>query len=44
MSDNRLWNPIWESDMSGSRDLTRDKAKSPDMSNKMLLEPGLEPI
>jgi hypothetical protein len=32
MSGNRHWNPAWGLDMSGPRDLTRDKAERPDMS------------
>jgi hypothetical protein len=36
MSGQALWNPAWEPDMSGSRDLTRDKAERPDMSGKPL--------
>jgi hypothetical protein len=36
MSSQALWNPAWEPDMSGSGDLTRDKAERPDMSGKLL--------
>jgi hypothetical protein len=39
MSGQALWNPAWELDMSGSRDLTRDKAERPDMSGKPLWNP-----
>jgi hypothetical protein len=36
MSGTPLWNPTWELDMSSSEALTRDKAESPDMSEKPL--------
>jgi hypothetical protein len=45
-SDNPLWNPAWELDMSGSRALTRDKAERLDMSGlraKHVQETSLEP-
>jgi hypothetical protein len=32
MSGQALWKPAWEPDKSGSGDLTRVKAKRPDMS------------
>jgi hypothetical protein len=43
MSGNRIWNPAWGLDMSGPRDLTRDKAERPDMSRITLWNLDKEP-
>jgi hypothetical protein len=32
MTDNSLWNPSWEPDMSDSGALTQDKVERPDIS------------
>jgi hypothetical protein len=43
MIDTHLWNPAWGPDMSGPRDLTRDKAVRSDMSGLTLWNPDKEP-
>jgi hypothetical protein len=43
MSSQALWNPAWEPDMSDFRDLTRDKAERPNMSEIPLRNPVSKP-